>query len=74
MEPSYNDETLTIAHEAADYLYANFMRQIRHLLSNGEVDDCHHRGILFGVALESIADGYLRGWRSSRSYRNLKRI
>ena len=49
--------------------------EIKRLLSSGAVDpESHNRAMVYGVALENIADNYLRGGRKSRDYRNLKRF
>ena len=49
--------------------------EIKRLLSSGAVDpESHNRAMVYGVALENIADNYLRGDRKSRDYRNLKRF
>ncbi len=39
-----------------------FFAEVEHLLNSGAVDpENHNRGLLFGVALENLADAYLRG-------------
>jgi len=49
--------------------------EVKRLLTSGAVDpEFHNRGTIFGVALENVADNYLRGERKSKDYRNLKRI
>lgn len=49
--------------------------EIKRLLSSGAVDpESHNRAMVYGVALENIADNYLRGDRKNQDYRNLKRF
>jgi len=70
---SYKEETLQIAQERAQDIAEKFYQEVEHLLNSGAVDsEDHNRGLLFGVALENIADGFLRGERKTNSYRNLK--
>jgi hypothetical protein len=73
--PTYRDETLTIAHERAAEIAKQFEEEVARLLRSGGVDpENHSRGMLFGVALENIADGYLRGERATKSYKNMQRF
>lgn len=54
---------------------SKIVEEIKHLLSSGAVDpESHNREMVYGVALENIADNYLRGDRKTRAYRNLKRF
>jgi hypothetical protein len=70
---NYKEETLMIAEERAESLKEKFMEEVKHLLNSGAINsENHSRGILFGVALENIADGYLRGERKGKEYKNLK--
>ena len=67
---SYADETIQLAREAS--IQETFIVEVDRLLNSGAVDrEKHSRGLLFGVALENIADRYLRGERKTRAYRNL---
>ena len=71
----YERETLTLAQKQSISLADKFMHEVQRLLDSGAVDrDDHHRGLLFGVALENVADGWLRGERCSSTYKNLKRF
>lgn len=67
-------ETIEIADKASEGIAQKFKEEVQRLLSSGALDpDDHHRGILFGTALENLADCYLRGGeRKTREYRNLK--
>ena len=72
---AYQKETVEIADKAADGISLRFREEVQRLLVSGGLDpDDHSRGLLFGVALENIADDYLRGERKSREYRNLVRF
>ena len=56
-------------------MHTKFVEEVRRLLKSGAVDpENHSRGLLFGVALENLADDFLRGERKSREYRNLKNL
>lgn len=60
---------------AARDIAPKFLDEIDRLLRTGAVDLADHsRGLLFGIALENIADNYLRGDKKTREYRNLKRF
>lgn len=53
----------------------DFRNEVDRLLLSGAVDlDDVHLGILFGVALENLADNYLRGDRKTARYRNLRKF
>jgi hypothetical protein len=70
---TYAEETIRIACEAS--IKENFIEEVARLLNSGGVDkEDHSRGMLFGVALENIADRYLRGERKTKSYRNMRRV
>lgn len=70
----YEQETITIAEQRADEIRDKFIEEVKRLLASGAVDrESHSRGLLFGVALENITDGFLRGNRD-KEYRNLKRF
>lgn len=74
-EMRYTDETVSIAQERARKISADFLDEVQRLLSCGAVDPQHHsRGLLYGVALESLADGFLRGERGGKDYKSLKRF
>lgn len=47
--------------------------EVNRILKSGLVDQSSHsRAMLIGVALENIADNYLRGDRKSKEYRNIR--
>ncbi|MFA7651719.1 MAG: hypothetical protein WCX62_04815 [Synergistaceae bacterium] len=49
-------------------------KEVERLLTSGAIDinaGCS-RGLLFGVAIENIADNFLRGERVTKEYKNLK--
>ena len=70
---NYKEETIQIAQERAEEIKGKFIEEIERLLRSGAVDpENHSRGMLFGVALENLADGFLRGERKSKSYKNLR--
>lgn len=49
--------------------------EVVRLLNSGAVDQSsHNRAMVIGVALENIADNYLRGDRKTKDYRNLKKF
>ena len=69
----YRDETLQLAQKRAQEIAEKFLQEVEHLLDSGAVDsENHSRGLLFGVAVENIADGFLRSERGSKEYKNLK--
>ncbi|KJR97963.1 MAG: hypothetical protein VR68_11690 [Peptococcaceae bacterium BRH_c4a] len=66
-------ETLKISQKRAEEIAQKFTEEVKHLLNSGAIDrEIHNRGLLFGVALENIADGFLRGERKTGEYKNLK--
>lgn len=72
---TYKEETMEIAKKRAEELKEKFIQEVKHLLNSGAVDaEDYNRGLLFGIALENIADGYLRGEKNSKGYKNLKRF
>lgn len=71
----FSSETLDIA-EARAYntIASKFIEEVKRLLNSDAIDKEHHnRGLLFGIALENLADDYLRGERKTKEYKNLKR-
>lgn len=71
--PSFADETLRIAREFD--INVRFVEEVQRLLRSGAVDrEDHHRGMLFGVAVENVADNWLRGERTKADYKNLKKF
>ena len=70
---TFEDETMEIAITRSEQLQTAFVEEVRRLLKSGALDREHHnRSLLFGVAIENIADNYLRGDRNLREYKNLK--
>lgn len=70
---SYKDETLRLAKERSLLIAEAFVKEVQRLLDSGAVDAVYHRrGLLFGVALENLADGFLARERSGKEYKNLK--
>lgn len=71
--PDYKQETLEIARKAR--VQEKFEAEVLRLLNSGAIDpNGHNRGLLFGVAVENMADDWLRGNRKNSDYRNLKRF
>jgi hypothetical protein len=69
----YYEETLNMIEERKNYIAEKFKTECIRLLKSGAVDkENHSRGLLFGVAIENIADGYLRGERKTKNYKNLR--
>ena len=74
MEP-YAQKTMALAIANSYDIGVKFREEVKHLLKSGAVDPASHsRDRLFGVALENVADGWLRGERDSKEYKNLKRF
>lgn len=70
---SFKEETLKLTQERAQNIAEKFVYEVQHLLNSGAVDsEDHNRGLLFGVAIENIADGFLSGKRTTKEYKNLK--
>lgn len=68
---TYKEETIQIAQERAESIKDQFIREVERLLNSGAVDsESHNRGLLFGVALENIADTFL--FKRGKEYKNLK--
>jgi hypothetical protein len=66
-------ETIELAYERTEGLRDKVIAEVERLLKSGAVDpDSHNRGLLFGVAVENVADLWLRGERKLKDYRNLK--
>jgi len=74
---SYRDETIEIAQKRSAEIAQNFVTEVTRLLNSGMVDaDDHHRGLLFGVALENLGMRYIGNLdrNDKRQYNNMKRI
>lgn len=73
MDKSYYEETLEMIQERKQELAEAFEKECIKLLNSGALDkESHNRGMLFGVAIENIADNYLRGEKKKSDYKNLK--
>jgi len=71
----YSEETMEIAKKRAEQIQEQFLAEVGRLLRSDAIDpENHSRGLMFGVALENIADGFLRGERWSGAYKNLIRV
>jgi len=62
---------LTTAYNRSSDISESFMAEVERLLNSGAIDDTTPLNMVFGVALENIADNYLRGDRKTATYRNL---
>lgn len=70
---TFKEETIKLAEKRGQEIAQQFIKEVKHLLNSGAVDsEYHNRGLLFGVALENIADGFLRGERKTKEYKNLR--
>jgi hypothetical protein len=70
---SFKEETLEMTERRGQELTELFIKEVNRLLNSGTVDsESHNRALLFGVAIENIADNFLRGERKSKEYKNLK--
>lgn len=70
----WTSETKILASERAEQIRTQFEAEVSRLLSSGAVGNDTSRAMLFGVALENIADGFLRGDRKTKAYRTLTRF
>jgi hypothetical protein len=72
---SYREETQRLARQRAEDIKNGFIAEVLRLLDSGGIDpDSHSRGLLFGVALENLADAFLRGEKTGKAYRHLRRF
>ena len=71
---NFYKETLQLIEERKKEIAEQFEKECLKLLNCGAIDkENHSRGLLFGVAVENIADDYLRGQhRKSKEYKNMK--
>jgi len=67
-------DILSIANLRARDISAKFLEEVESLLNKGAIDDSTPLNLVFGVALENIADCYLRGDKKTATYRNLRRF
>lgn len=69
----FAEETMYLAEKRATEIKEQFLVEVERLLKSGALDqEYHSRGLLFGVAIENIADGFLSGERKNKEYKNLK--
>ena len=69
----FAQKTLEIAREK-DW-EAAISDEVERLLKSGGLDPSnHHRAMVIGVALENLADGYIRGERATKAYKNMTRF
>ena len=68
---TFKEETMKIAEQRAEEIKKEFVEEVEHLLNSGAVEEeNHNRGLLFGVAVENIADRFIR--KRDKEYKNLK--
>lgn len=76
MATSFYEETLKMIEERKYEIAEQFKTECLKLLNSGALDkEYHSRGLLFGVAVENIADDYLRPFvkgYEEKEYKNLK--
>jgi|GEM_PF-2641383 len=65
----WHKETREIANGRAEDIKKEFLKEVDHLIRSGASGN-QIRGLLFGVALENIADRYIR--KRDKDYKNLK--
>lgn len=66
-------ENLTEAR--ANRLPADFLEEVNKLVKSGGFDtERDSVSLLFGVALENLADNFLRGYKGTKQYKNLRRF
>ena len=68
-----NNDTYQHAKREAGQLSDKFMAEVIRLVLDKNTNDVS-LGLIFGVALENIADNYLRGDRSTKQYKQVKKI
>ena len=69
---TWRNETIKIARVRAKDIEKQFIAEVKRLTTTGAVTDDTSRALIFGVAVENIADGFLFGDRKTASYRNLR--
>ena len=70
---TYYQETFEMIIEKKYEIAEKFEKECMRLLKSGGIDrESHSRGLLFGMALENMADNYLMGDRKTKEYKNLK--
>jgi hypothetical protein len=72
---NYQIRTIELATKNMDDIASKFREEVKRLVKIGAVDpDDHARNVVFGIALENMADEYLRNARKTTTYKNLKRF
>jgi len=72
---TYAEETMEIVSDRVRDLPNMVVNEVQRLLASGQINrENHSRGLLIGVAIENVADLWLRGERFKAPYRNLKRV
>jgi hypothetical protein len=76
IQTDWAQETLRLAERWSADIGEKFNAEVNRLITSGAIDTLAgcSRGLLFGVALENLADNYLRGERKTKAYLNLKRF
>lgn len=70
----FDKETISIAENLRDTISEKFVNEVKRLLNSGGVNrEYYSRGLLFGVALENIAENYLVS-KTTKEYKKLKRF
>jgi hypothetical protein len=74
-EQSFKQETIKMVAKRKTEIADKWEQECLRLLKSGAIDpEDHSRGTLFGVALENMADNYLRGERQKSDYKNMKKF
>jgi hypothetical protein len=75
-ETQFEKETLALADAASHDMAVKFRHEVRRLLRSGAIDrdEGCNRAVLFGVAMENLADHWLRGRRSGLPYKAIRTI
>ena len=69
-----NDETKALAERQTVTLREKFLEEVERLCRTGAVGETTSRALIFGVALENLADNYLGRAKCSREHRNLRKF
>ena len=70
---TFKDETIEKA--ITKDVNSDFVNEVKRILNSGCVDpESHNRGLIYGIALENLADEYLRCEKSKKEYKNIKRF
>ena len=70
---TFKDETIEKA--ITKDVNSDFVNEVKRILNSGCVDpESHNRGLIYGIALENLADEDLSGEKSKKEYKNIKRF